>query len=76
LSTELYILSKLKKGRKKRKKKVITDSRFKIYSVMWGRTYTRGRRARDVRRAAERQGDAAAAVTTAGASAGISLGSG
>ena len=34
--------------------------------VMWGRTYAR--RARDARRAAARQGNMAAAVTTAGAS--------
>jgi len=44
--------------------------------VMWGRTYARNRRARDARRVAARQGDAAAAVTAAGTSAGVGLGSG
>ena len=43
--------------------------------VMWGRTYSRKRRARDVRRAPE-QSSTGAAFTTAGASAGLGLGSG
>ena len=48
----------------------------KFGSVMWGRTYSRKRRARDVRCAAERQSSTGAAVTTAGARVGLDLGSG
>ena len=47
-----------------------------LSNVMWGRTYSRRRRARDVRRAAESQSNEGAAVTMAGASAGLGLGSG